>query len=186
MVESADTRDLKSLGSNAVPVQVRSPAPKKKAVNPSIYAGLRLFFLHFVRVNTTLFTFYHVFALDERFKKLVDFIRCPVVLSLDGVAAHADSAFLCRPAPCGAAFLRGQPNVSRESDTTLTFEKNLGFLRFFARNFSKASVLSPSRGAAFRRPAHPRREYRFRKDIPEQCQYSHCPKPSHRSQYKHL
>ena len=62
-----------------------------------------------MRVNTTLFTtlliFYHVFALDERFKKLVDFIRCPVVLSLNGVAAHVDTAFLCRPAPCGTAFV---------------------------------------------------------------------------------
>ena len=29
VVESADTRDLKSLGSNTVPVQVRSAAPRK-------------------------------------------------------------------------------------------------------------------------------------------------------------
>ena len=31
MVELADTRDLKSLGSNIVPVQVRSAAPKSKS-----------------------------------------------------------------------------------------------------------------------------------------------------------
>ena len=31
VVESADTRDLKSLGSNTVPVQVRSAAPTKVA-----------------------------------------------------------------------------------------------------------------------------------------------------------
>ena len=45
MVESADTRDLKSLDSDIVPVQVRSAAPKTKGkkdllltkpVNPSL------------------------------------------------------------------------------------------------------------------------------------------------------
>ena len=36
VVESADTRDLKSLGSNTVPVQVRSPAPNNAILN-SLY-----------------------------------------------------------------------------------------------------------------------------------------------------
>ena len=35
VVESADTRDLKSLDSDIVPVQVRSPAPN--ANNPNIH-----------------------------------------------------------------------------------------------------------------------------------------------------
>jgi hypothetical protein len=39
VAESADARDLKSLGSNTVPVQVWSPAPKKK---PDVYGMFRI------------------------------------------------------------------------------------------------------------------------------------------------
>ncbi len=43
VVELADTRDLKSLGSNIVPVQVWSAAPIWNLSKPSIYVGLETF-----------------------------------------------------------------------------------------------------------------------------------------------
>ena len=44
MVKLADTKDLKSFGSDSVPVQVRLAAPVLNLSKPSIHAGLEIFF----------------------------------------------------------------------------------------------------------------------------------------------